>query len=167
MYSAPTRRKSRDVCVAGAGRGRAGRRLQPRCWEDCRLRANCCPTITLSAQLLRLGPTVKQGMVACIPASQWQLRQIALLDAEGTAPPWKFLPNLRSDIPNQYFAAAIVDTGLEDAQARVDVCREVVAYLTSEDAQARPGHGAYAACARGYAAVRLGRGHDRALRRPT
>ena len=32
---------------------------------------------------------------------------------------------------------AIVDTGLEDAQARADVCREVVAYLTSEDAQAR------------------------------
>lgn len=135
VYSAPTRRKSGTYALQVPGEAR---------WAEVTAEmlgglppaGELLPDDYLECTVAQAWADFKQGMVACIPASQWQLRQIALLDAEGTAPPWKFYPS-QIGYTDQYFAAAIVDTGLEDAQARVDVCREVVAYLTSEDAQSR------------------------------
>lgn len=135
VYSAPTRRQSGTYALQVPGEAR---------WPEVASEllgglpaaGELLPYDYLECTVAAAWADFRQGLVACIPASQWQLRQIALLDAAGTAPQWKFYPSW-TGYTDQYFAAAIVDTGLEDAQARIEVCRDVIAYLTGEEAQSK------------------------------
>lgn len=76
----------------------------------------------------------KRGEIACIPASQWQLRQMELLRAGGEGFDYGFYP-MQPGYTDMYFAAAIVDSAMDDAGARADACRGIIDYLTSPDAQ--------------------------------
>ncbi len=135
VYSAPTRRLSGVYALQVPGEAR---------WAEVTREligalpaaGELLPEDYLECSVAKAWADFKRGGVACIPAGQWQLRQLALLDAEGNAPRWKFYPS-STGYTDQYFAAAVVDTGLSDAAARAEVCRRIVAYLASEEAQSR------------------------------
>ena len=78
----------------------------------------------------------KSGKVSCIPASQWHLRQLVLAQAQGKAPPHKFIP-MEQAYSDMYFAASAVAADDEGAQARAAVCRDIIAYLAGEEAQGK------------------------------
>ena len=78
----------------------------------------------------------KNGIAACIPASQWHLRQLYLLDCDGKAPNYTFYPS-ENGYTDQYFAAGVVAGSSKDHAARSRVCRDIIGYLMGEEAQSR------------------------------
>ena len=134
QYSAATRSRRAHYALQVPGEGdwpQAARSLLGELPADGRL-----PDDYLQCSAQKAWQDFARGDVACIPASQWHLRRLALLAAEGKAPAYRFYPS-GSGYTDQYFAAALVDTGLGDAEARASACRGVIEYLAGEEAQGR------------------------------
>lgn len=94
------------------------------------------PPDYLNCSMVKAWSDFKNGIAACIPASQWHLRQLYLLDCDGKAPNYTFYPS-ENGYTDQYFAAGVVAGSSKDHAARSRVCRDIIGYLMGEEAQSR------------------------------
>lgn len=133
LYSAATRRQGARYALQVPGEGTwpaaAARMLDalPAAQEQ-------LPDDYLACSMVKAWSDFKKGAAACIPASQWHIRQLALLEAKGEGMQYSFVP-ADDGYTDQYFAAAIVESSMSDAAQREEVCARIIAYLTGEEAQ--------------------------------
>ncbi|MGI6183213.1 MAG: hypothetical protein ACOYIH_03830 [Candidatus Fimadaptatus sp.] len=135
QYRAATRSEQAHYALQVPGEGRwpnAARRVLGELPEQ----GDMLPPDYMQCSEVKAMADFKSGRVACIPAGQWQLRQLALAQAQGKAPSHKFIP-MEQAYSDMYFAASIVAADDEGAQARAAVCRDIIACLAGEEAQGR------------------------------